>query len=76
MQYIPDNGSLLIATSVHPCSLIRDPDLYGLSVRIAFYISFSTSLITILFGYLDKLKTLRLSFNVLFATLLSFSPGT
>ncbi|KAK3985870.1 hypothetical protein QBC44DRAFT_373736 [Cladorrhinum sp. PSN332] len=69
-QYVPHNNSLVIAASVHPCTLVGDPDLYGLGVRIAFYISFGTCLIAILFGLFDELKSPRLSFNVLLATLL------
>ncbi|KAK1759058.1 hypothetical protein QBC47DRAFT_436550 [Echria macrotheca] len=69
-QYVPDNTSLVIASSVSPCSLIGDPDLYGLGVRIAFYVSFGTCLIAIVFGLYDELKTPRLSFNILLATLL------
>ncbi|KAM7219252.1 hypothetical protein V8F06_005421 [Rhypophila decipiens] len=69
-QYIPNGDSVVIATSVHPCSRIGDPDLYGLGVRVAFYISFGTSLVAIVFGLFDELKIPRLSFSVLFASLL------
>lgn len=68
-QYAEDDATIIVST-VHPCHLIGDADLYGRGTRYAFYISFGTCLIGILFGLYDELKSPRLSFNVLFVALL------
>lgn len=64
------NNSIVIATSVHPCQLLGDPDLYGQGMRYAFYLSFAACLVGFLFGLVDEFRNLRVSFNILFFTLL------
>ncbi|KAK0724208.1 hypothetical protein B0H67DRAFT_679889 [Lasiosphaeris hirsuta] len=49
-----------------PCHLIGDPDLYEISVRCAFYLSFFTCLVDFLLSLVDKSRNPRLSFNILF----------
>ncbi len=65
-----DDDTIIVASSVEPCHLIGDPDLYGAGMRYAFYAPFAVCLVGILFGLYDELRVLRLGFNILFATLM------
>ena len=65
-----DDDTIIVASSVEPCHLIGDPDLYGAGMRYAFYAPFAVCLFGILFGLYDELRVLRLGFNILFATLM------
>ena len=68
-QYTEDD-TIIVASSVEPCHLIGDPDLYGAGMRWAFYAEFAVCLFGIFFGFYDELRVLRLGFNVLFAALI------
>ncbi|CCT76252.1 uncharacterized protein FFB20_11934 [Fusarium fujikuroi] len=58
------------STSVERCQLIGDPDLYGLGVRLSFYISWAAGLLASALGTIEALKSPRFNSNVLLFTLL------
>ncbi|EXL64652.1 hypothetical protein FOPG_19093 [Fusarium oxysporum f. sp. conglutinans race 2 54008] len=58
------------STSAERCQLIGDPDLYGLGVRLSFYISWAAGLLASALGTIEALKSPRLNSNVLLLTLL------
>ncbi|KAK0702734.1 hypothetical protein B0H67DRAFT_650111 [Lasiosphaeris hirsuta] len=65
------NNSIVVPPSpVQPCHLIGDPDLYGVGVRAAFYLSYFTCVLAFLFGLVDQFRSPRLSFNILFLTIM------
>lgn len=68
-EYAGDNMTVA-ATSVQPCHLFGDSDLYGAGVRASFYISWVAGLIGSLLGAVQEMKSLRLSFNILLLALL------
>ncbi|KAH8745727.1 hypothetical protein F5882DRAFT_258541, partial [Hyaloscypha sp. PMI_1271] len=43
-----DETEVIVVQSVHPCHIYGDPDLYGVGVRVGFYIQFAAGLIAIL----------------------------
>ncbi|CAM1504952.1 Fc.00g025430.m01.CDS01 [Cosmosporella sp. VM-42] len=67
-EYIGDNVTIT-ATSVQPCHLFGDSDLFGVGVRASFYISWAVGLLGFLLGALNEMKAPRLSFNILLLTL-------
>lgn len=51
--------------SVEPCYLYGDSDLYGLGVRLSFYLQYLAAVICIGFQRSNELKSLRLGFSTL-----------
>ncbi|KAL5603455.1 hypothetical protein FOVSG1_006205 [Fusarium oxysporum f. sp. vasinfectum] len=68
-EYIGDNVTIA-GTYVQRCHLFGDSDLFGLGVRVSFYISWATSLLGLFLSTVQEMKSTRLSFNVLFLALL------
>jgi predicted transporter len=68
-EYIGDNTTI-VAESVQPCHIVGDPDLYGLVVRLSFYVQSTAGLISVLFGLVEEAKAPRFGFNILYFTLL------
>lgn len=65
-----EEDTVIMVSSVQPCHLIGEPDLYGFGMRLGFYISFFTCLIGISLGLYEELNAPRFGFNVLFGALI------
>ena len=70
-SYAQENSTLVVQ-SVSPCHLTGDADLYGLGVRLSFYIQWISALCLRLFQHRTEMKSLRRGFNILiFAVLIN-----
>ncbi|KAH8682914.1 hypothetical protein BGZ60DRAFT_551817 [Tricladium varicosporioides] len=68
-EYVNDNPTVMVQ-STQPCTLHGDSDLYGLGVRISFYLQFGVGLVGVWVGSTKEIKSLRLGFNTLSSALL------
>ncbi|RYO97030.1 hypothetical protein DL764_007380 [Monosporascus ibericus] len=57
-QFVP-NGELVIAESFQPCHLFGDPDLFGLGIRLSFYVQYFTAFLALLVAAISKKKSRR-----------------
>ncbi|KAH6684596.1 hypothetical protein B0J14DRAFT_16026 [Halenospora varia] len=67
-EYVNDNPTVMVQ-STQPCTLYGDSDLYGLGVRISFYLQFGVGLVGVWVGSTKEIKSLRLGFNTLSSAL-------
>ena len=62
-HYADENTSFVLQ-SVEPCHIYGDPDLYGLGVRLSFYITWASLYVAIAFKASQEIRNARRSFNV------------
>jgi len=53
-----------VAQSVQPCHLYGDSDIYGIGIRLSFYIQWGTIILALIAGVEDEIKSTRRGFNV------------
>ncbi|PKS12064.1 hypothetical protein jhhlp_001360 [Lomentospora prolificans] len=67
------------AQSYPPCHLFGDSDLYGLGIRLGFYLQYLAAIVALSSGYTNGLKSLRTGLTILslslFVTLCTTSTG-
>ena len=62
-HYADENTSFVLQ-SVEPCHIYGDPDLYGLGVRLSFYITWASLFFAIAFKANQEIRSARRAFNV------------
>lgn len=62
-QYANENASFVVQ-SVEPCHIYGDPDLYGLGVRLSFYITWGSLILAVAFNADREIRSARRAFNV------------
>jgi hypothetical protein len=62
--YYANENTTLVVQSVGPCHIYGDPDLYGLGVRLSFYITWGTLIVAVFFKAGPEIRSARRAFNV------------
>ncbi|KAF2834946.1 hypothetical protein M501DRAFT_983190 [Patellaria atrata CBS 101060] len=63
-QFVKEGGRVA-AQSFKPCHLFGDSDLYGLGVRLGFYLQYFAAIIAIYFIAVQELRQLRIGLNII-----------
>lgn len=62
--YYASVNDTIVSESVSPCHLYGDSDIYGIGIRISFYIQWSVIIIALVGGFEDEIKSTRRGFNI------------
>ncbi|KAG4428293.1 hypothetical protein IFR05_016222 [Cadophora sp. M221] len=59
-----DQAASIVVQSIQPCHLYGDPDIYGIGIRISFYLQWFSILVAVFFNEADEIVITRRTFNV------------
>jgi uncharacterized membrane protein YidH (DUF202 family) len=67
-EYVSDN-TVVVVQSVTPCHLNGDPDLYGLGIRLGFYLTWAILILAVGLGITDEAMAPRNNVIILFSAI-------
>lgn len=63
-HYASEN-EIVVVESAAPCHLYGDPDLYGIGVRISYYVQWGAGVLALALGASKQITTVRRGINIL-----------